>query len=808
MKLYKYEFYKLSGNKFLIIFCALLLLLNVFFCASHVIDRRDEQTIPDGELEQFIKLYQQDPEGINTYFAELEQIQAEYNEEFDKFLATHHKPSDIMNYPPLELPKVYSDGKEYSDLDLMNAMLALDSYADTVTAQRAQIISNARRNQKEILRQGGTEKDYMYVYQVKAMEIYQRLDNSPERLQGGIVKGWDDLLSYNTSSVFMMLAIIVLGSAMYTSERSGMTALARCSARGRVSLAAAKGIASAIASVAVALAFVATDVLTVAFTEGYSSGGISATMISGLERVYFDCSVIELYMLRVAGFAVTAVVICIMLTAISSCMNSVLPCYLSGLVFVGVNLLMSEFKYRSNINPLKYLNLFVSSNLQKLFSLYNCTPVFGLCVPTLHLLVIMLCLIVVLSVTFLLLFAHFGRSSGQTWAFGARLLAKFVKIIDGFKAKRRDSVQKTRLASLSIFGAELTKTLKATMLIVIVAILAAKVFCAATVQYEPPQNVYDNFFRLYMEKLEGEWSDQKHQTLLDDKESILQELDKQDQVEQQYLDGKLSFNEYLAYMESRDALRQKLEYVEMIIDHSNYLVEQSELRGEPAYYLYDTGWKTLIVAGADLFLYAVIFLVSTGVFAMEYDVKGSSSGFSNILRTTRFGRQTTFRSKLGVAVLSTLVACLVFSFSDMLIIHLNIGFAVPSAPIWCSRMFAEYSGGMNYAQLLLLILAIRLCACFVIALLGLGTSCLMRRRISSMAVISALTLIPFLLDAVGLVLPACVDFTKILSGGELLRSGDSVLNVTAAAVTVCAWVVIATAVVFAARTKWVARTTK
>lgn len=132
--------------------------------------------------------------------------------------------------------------------------------------------------------------------------------------------------------------------------------------------------------------------------------------------------------------------------------------------------------------------------------------------------------------------------------------------------------------------------------------------------------------------------------------------------------------------------------------------------GYEAWFVYDTGWTTLIFSDFDWTLYAVILLISVGSFASEYDSKSSTGGFVQILRTTKYGHHKTYISKILAGAILSVILTIVWNLIDFLWLYISYDLPLWNAPIHSIEALGGLKQDMSIYQYLMCFYGIRIFA--------------------------------------------------------------------------------------------------
>lgn len=193
--------------------------------------------------------------------------------------------------------------------------------------------------------------------------------------------------------------------------------------------------------------------------------------------------------------------------------------------------------------------------------------------------------------------------------------------------------------------------------------------------------------------------------------------------------------------------------------------------GYEAWFVYDTGWTTLIFSDFDWTLYAVILLISVGSFASEYDSKSSTGGFVQILRTTKYGRHKTYISKILAGAILSVILTIVWNLIDFLWLYISYDLPLWNAPIHSIEALGGLKQDMSIYQYLMCFYAIRIIAGIIFGTLVCSLSGILKKHIAVLTTTVMITLLPSLLSKIGLRIFEYFDFTKLMQASSVMLQG-------------------------------------
>ena len=756
-----YEIRKLLGVKYLWVFLVIFILANsliAFFAAG----RTRNAAEPSALIADFFAEYEENPDELNAYYDRILAFNAEQNRLFAEAMAAGN-----FDFEPETLPDVYSTDENYSDRKLFAKLFEAINAAAEYPEVMQRVIDRAYSNLDEFAQMGITPDSFTYRYQLRVIKLYESVRDNVE-LRVVYTRGWSEYFDYTIVDLFIFFILMMSGSVIFAEEKqTGILPMLRVSKHGRARTAAAKIISALCFTWFVTLIFTATTFAVFGLRLGYST---PTNVLQSLSEF-----TLSPYKITIGGyFAVTAGVklltfslFTLVILALATVFYNYIMIWLCGLGFFGLNFLFYALKYLDSSNPLKNLNLVSTAAVNPIFTRYRAVNLFGNVAGYLP---FMLVLFGILSV-------GCGVFAVIRFAKGGELRPGFIDPIAcalcELSSRVSNSLRNLKLPefrknySMSLFSTEVYKTLISSRFIIAIALLLA-VKCVYSVNTNSPARSYaDSVYKEYMTSLEGELTDEKRGILAKEREMIDSTLVKQQPMQQAYVNGEISFDEYRKYLSDYNYAFSRSDLLKVIESHAAYLEKTEAESGLKGWFAYDTGWKKLYSGDADLFLYTSILLLLTGSFASEYLSRSSTGGFSQILRATKNGRERTFFAKLISAGTISSVLALLFNAVDLCVIF--TGYEMPSAdaPLVSIELFGSVESGITVGGYLAVFLMLRLVAALIMSMLVCALSELLCRYVPVLGSVAVLTLLPGLFAYFGLRAAEKVSFLNLLAGTPL-----------------------------------------
>ena len=348
----------------------------------------------------------------------------------------------------------------------------------------------------------------------------------------------------------------------------------------------------------------------------------------------------------------------------------------------------------------------------------------------------------------------------------------------------------------TLFGAEMGKLLLANkFIIIVVVVLLAKGFIA-TETFTYTESFTDSVYKEYMTTLSGEMTEEKLAYMEAERNRIDTAKNGFNQAVADYHQGKISQQEYLAFVDEYDYAKDRDSHFVRIENRRDYILSV-QAAGKDAYFVYDTGWNTLFSQGFDYLLYGLVLLLFAGVFANE--IRG---GINNILKATGKGRWRLFLVKYAAVLTLATILFAAFTVIDLNAAMKSFEFPAWDAPVQSLTMFGAQPT-MTVAQFVALWISVKWLAVVLLVTALTGISLLSGKVLNTMAIVATVTLMPFLLHRFGLAVAQYFDFTYMLEGTSFLTTAaGSALYLT---LTVAVLVAAITILTWLAKQMWVGR---
>ncbi len=768
-----YEMKKLLGIRYLWVFLIVLLLINsgiAFYTASQSYAAQE----PGDMIAGFFELYFENPGELEAHYAEIQAFNEQQQEIFMQMMR-----EGVRDYETERMPDIYSSDSSITDEALFRALYrsidASREYPDVIDA----VIRRAEANLAEFRAMGVDEDSFTCRYQTRVIELYE-LARDNVKIGIEYTRGWDEYFSYDLVNVFLFLMVIMLGSVIFAEEKqTGILPIIRTAKHGRARTALAKICTMLLLTAGFTILFTVTTWAVYGLVLGFSSPANVIQALPSFTLSQYRITIGEYFIITVGVRFLTFWAFAMVMLLLSAVFSGYVLIYLSGLGLFGINFLLYTLKYINANAIAKNANMVAAAAANPLFVRYRAVNLFGNmagCVP--FLLVLFTVLILGCAAFTVRIFVRGGFSIRPAWAdsvgvffrmISARILGAAAKlsVYSGKRPVRR------RAYSLSLLSAEVFKTLISSRFIwIAAALLILKCWYAADV-YAPTGSYSDAVYHEYMTRLNGEVTDEKLEYIEEERASIIDTLGRKGAVEEAYRSGAMGYEEYREYLSEYNYAYSRDELLKTIEEHRDYLIGLEEETGVRGWFLYDTGWRRLFAGDADLFLYASLLLLLTGSFAAEYASRSSSGSFAQILRSTKKGREDTFRAKLISAGIISVTMAVLFGGADFFAVFSGYEMPGADAPVQSVRMFGELTGDLSVGGYTVLFLLLRISGAFLMAMLVCALSELLCRYIPVLGSVVVLTMLPALCAYFGLKAAEKVSFLNLLAATPLVLQSAS-----------------------------------
>ena len=771
MKQFLFEIKKVIGQRFFIAITAVLLVICTSLCVFSM--RKSTSQLRKEGLVEAYELYNRDPEAARELFEKYDQDRK----------------------AGIDVPDEYSF--------LRNAIRTANGNAQ-FSDMILKVSESARRKALELERDGYGEGDFIYDYQKNCEEMYLAVAEEVE-LPVCIVSGWNNYFAQSYTTYFILAAVFLLVCTVYIPEKTdGIYPLLRSTKRGRHSLSGAKLGAVILLSLLITVIFSGASFLVIAVKLGFSSPQVPVQILSGLDYCPYIITVGDYFaihsFLRLAAVLVFAL-ICAAVTTLKC--DYVISFSGAGLLIL-VNYLLNTAKYTSVNNPCAHFNLFSLCDCNGIFSRYYAADVFGSLVRFEYFGLWLLLPLIVISA----LSAYLTIAQGRGYFTSVGILSVMIKKLS-LPRSREKKMPALRVCRSSMTAFEAQKILSKIGIILILILLAVFRFNSAMTSYSSPKDADEIFYREYMERLDGEYTDEKAKYIADEIAYINAAIKRYEAM--QDIGDELSNEERLEIIEAANYAYSHKNAAERALGYSQRLRELRDLGDRDALFLYESGWSLLLGRDADLLAFAIILIALCNIFGVEFGKSSSSGRFADILRTTKLGRGKTFRSKLSLAVNCAFTAFVIFEAADFYLILKNYTLPHPESASVILFSKVQSEAGIRFSGVDLLDFALagtflRFFATVVFSLGVFALSAAVKKNISVMLISALVILLPSAIAGnSGLTVLSKIDYLPLAAGAGLIKLSEAATPDFPFAMPISAVIILSLAmiaIITAARSAW------
>ncbi len=629
-------------------------------------------------------------------------------------------------------PSTYSPDGSVEDLASLTSAYARLDYLDNHEKTISNFIEAAKIRILDLNSYGFDDDTYEVRYQKALLSRYEQVRGtvSPE---SEYAYGYDKYLNMNITSVFVIVAVTLIVSYIFSNERyTGFSHILRSTKRGRGHTIAAKLSAVLIICTAVSVLFYAVSFTTIGLTNGYSSVTAPAQIIPDFYAVPYKTSILGYLLLnfstKLTGFLAYAA----FLSAVSCAFKSYVISFAAGGAFWAVNLIPYSGQYSGTVPAVKYTNYaaLVWGNENSLF--YRCVSVFGYPVSHTGLMLMISAGIIVICAVFCLIF-DFKTRSLKTGGIMER------------KIKKRSVSGNKRTLSTSLVVYEFAKIRGPVIILVILVLLAVKaVYMCVSV---PDMNDYgEALYYRYIEIIHDMNPEERSAFLESERSRITGIINSYDEKKADYESSLISAGQYSDYLREYYQARADHEVFQRTESYVYYIDLKNEITGRSEKPIYSTGYESLFTENADWFLMAAFIAIGFYSFAVEYSGTSSRECSAKILRTTKKGRDPTFRTKVLITAIMSGAASAVFRITDLIVVSGKFVIPNTDAALFCVELFDRTSPVISILAFIMLDIALRIAAGMMLAVLICSISLIGKKTISVLLTSTVVLAIPEILS--------------------------------------------------------------
>ena len=762
MKLLIPELKKLFNIKLLLWMMAALLAANGLLAWWHSLSAEKEIGFSGREIAHVVKLYTENPEGVEAYYDELAQyrraqnkLKSEARKEGREFVETREAR--------------YADGLYTEDMSLIDMakkhILSTERFPDEVK----QYIKNTEVNRAEYLYYGYDETTVVYRYQELAGERYTAvLDNVT--LGNAYTGGWNNFFTYTMGGVFVAVAAILIGSVVFIREReTGMFMLLRASKNGRFPTGVAKVIAALIASAVAALLITLESLVIFAIRDTLTGAFEPIQAVTSFRASTFLYSIFEYSLIFAALKIVGAMAFAAIAMVASVLVSKYVVVFAVGAGVFGLNFIAYLTGSDLVQTPLRYLNLFVPFEGIRPTARYSAIVFLGevreclyLVAPTALLFALIAC---VLTVP---LYCRSTLGNKRIRVIGDATS----KVGDLWRAVKKGVVNLINKIPVSYSasgrGVELYKTLYGgilAVLLVIAAVLSLSSIKTESVKYFS-MNYDEQVCQYYRSGYDGEWTYEKHEAILAKYAEAVKANSDYEAAQTKYAAEEITAEEFDVYRKAYSTIGRHATGIGLLKEQSDRLKKMYEEEGITGVFVEESGWEAVLSREVNFFTFIVIILICVGVYTREY----AGRPVADIIRATKKGRGFVWRSKTLTVLLLAVILTAACEVIEIKYIMSNFALDLGAYPARSLTAFAYVPANISLNEYLALSVSIRILAGALLALFVIALSSFLKKQLAVIGTACAITLLPAVAEYVGVDAAEKFNFLSFYGAGRLLKA--------------------------------------
>lgn len=783
MKLLYYEIKKLCGIRYLWVMLAVMAVacLGLYYYL-YIGDVDFSNPIYDRErneiIDTFLQRWERSPEEIEpilseflSYVEDAERVEAEIkagltDEELVGFIVTDEMLAEHGVTYENKLGYRRSDGTPVDDAILFEHLLYSEQVSDGIISRIDEIIRVTEGAMKRYELIDATDLP-VYEYERHYNERYTAVRNGVS-LSASHPYGWNMISRYEEFGIFVYAYLLLAAGVIFLNERSvGLLPVIRTTRGGRIRTSAAKLGALAVMSVFTVLVFTFGVLAVTHFTFGLSRADVA------VQNVFYESpylmTVGEYFLCLTLVRCLCAVAFSCVVAFVSALSFSSVITYISGAVLLIANVFANYALGGADAAPFNLVAIWKGS----LFLRYGESLLFGHYVSTLS------ACVVILSVTAI------GAGAAVVVVGGRRSFVPSPKrvqfILTALQARAEGVAERLRARSQqrypsSLFRWECEKLMTPGVSALLVILLIASGYASFSSYGKSIPRSWREYEAYVSENFMGELDDEKREyiKMLCEEKRFIASDESREYMTDAYRRGEITWDEYVAFLDSRDSASAELTMLTVVSERVGYLDAAEDETGIRGWLMPDAMLSRILGRDINVFLLFAVVIVFSRMYTADYAKKSSEGEFSSILRTTARGRRKQFRAKFASAAVISVILAAFFEITDLAvgITSTEYFFDVLAAPVSSIEQY-RLLGGMTVGEYVALTELLRLFSYVILAMLICVASYMAKKLPPTLFIVAAFTLLPYVLVYMGQLMLRYVDFTAMLAGGKLLlRSAE------------------------------------
>ncbi len=289
-----------------------------------------------------------------------------------------------------------------------------------------------------------------------------------------------------------------------------------------------------------------------------------------------------------------------------------------------------------------------------------------------------------------------------------------------------------------MFLSELYKALrKKEILILLVLGIAFDVFMSSKNSVILPQGVNRNVFREYIAKVAGEYTDEKKDFIISERDKYQSYTEQWGEYEEKYRSGEIEPEEYSDFMHNFKEAERKLDTLEYLVSKSLYYEELSKISGYVMYFDDIDVDDYVGNMGIELALVLLLTVIIVNLFGEDF-----ACGTHYMVITSENGRGRLYRARLKCLMIISILSGVLFPAVEWGTKAHHYDLGNMDADIRCLSSMKGSGLNMNIGEYLLLCVVVRTVAAVFYSIIVMAVTLLVRNTISDYVISVALLFLP------------------------------------------------------------------
>ena len=757
MKYLAFEGKKLLFSRYALILLALLFIANGILCFYKYSGAQDEliaEVFDYEAIDRIISDQISDPDGLAAYREKL-------NEEYKAYQKASMQAL-MQGITDLEYPKgdykYTSSGKINVETVLINNVDELLASCNSYPADLESFIE-----EKELRLDENEEGTFSRAYAEMTIRRYREFQAMGVGIGFERIHGWNDYFDYDLIALFMPAAVVILVAAVMLNDKSiGFYPILSAGKNGRRKTVTAKIGLLLILSVLISILFSLSSFAIIGLRVGYSSPGNAIQAIDEFRYSPYAFTMISYFFVQLGIRTLTLCAFTLFICLVTALLNNHIYAYFAGAAFIGGNFFVYTKTFLTPTNFTKVNNLMELLTVNNQFVRVRAYSFFEEPVLNLPILAAIFASITALSFFFTpLLQAKTGflvkNPIARLWTF----IRRYIMV--------KPRMRKPKKHSLHLAPYELKKVFYSPVVIFVALALAAGSVYLSYRAYETKPSFNAAAYNGYIDHIVGEPTKESEAYLRKESNRISTVLKKRSSMQADYRDGKITFEEYMAYLDEYAEASMLNPVLSLITQHTSYIKNHERETGQTTWYVHDLGWDRYFDRSFDLCLYALVLFLFWALFQTEFKRNSRGGSFNFIQSTTKNGRHKTFFAKIFTAIgvfTAVLAVCIT---AELIIFAHYYGLPELNAPLASIETFGGVSADISILAYLILSYVYKYLGFLLLILITASISQFAKRPIPILTGTALLTIFPHLLVKLGMVNLRFIDFILLLDPHSLLR---------------------------------------